>query len=93
MTASEAGNWVPSRQFTGRVVTVSNSVIFDEAVYNYTRGFPFLWEEISVNLPFEVDLRLVDELFVSCADGEYALDEPRVCGRCPRVRAAGIRLP
>lgn len=68
MAGSESGNWVPSRQFTGRVVTVSNAVIFDEAVYNYTRGFPFLWEEISVNLPFDVDLRVVDELFLACAD-------------------------
>lgn len=68
MSGSETGNWVPSRQFTGRVVTVSNGVIFDEAVYNYTRGFPFLWEEISVNLPFDVDLRVVDELFLGCAD-------------------------
>ncbi|WP_010542089.1 mechanosensitive ion channel family protein [Dietzia alimentaria] len=94
MTASEAGNWVPSRQFTGRVVTVSNSVIFDEAVYNYTRGFPFLWEEISVNLPFEVDLRLVDELFVSCADrhtrelSEQAMVSMR---RMSRVYAVDVR--
>ncbi|MBB1057064.1 mechanosensitive ion channel family protein [Dietzia cercidiphylli] len=68
MTGSETGNWVPSRQFTGRVVTVSNGVIFDEAVFNYSRGFPFLWEEISVNLPFDVDLRAVDEMFSACAE-------------------------
>src|SRR5690349_17258168 len=28
--------WVHSRQFTGRIVTVSNDKIFDEPVYNYT---------------------------------------------------------
>ncbi len=35
--------WVRSRQYTGRVVTVSNAKIFDEPVYNYTREFPYLW--------------------------------------------------
>ncbi|MFI8695856.1 mechanosensitive ion channel domain-containing protein [Dietzia maris] len=68
MAGAETGNWVPSRQFTGRVVTVSNGVIFDEAVYNYTRGFPFLWEELSLTLPFDVDLRRVDTVFHACAD-------------------------
>jgi len=32
--------WVRSRQYTGRIVTVSNSKVFDEPVYNYTREFP-----------------------------------------------------
>jgi len=34
--------WVKSRQFTGRIVTVSNSKVFDEPVYNYTSDFPFI---------------------------------------------------
>jgi small-conductance mechanosensitive channel len=33
---------VRSRQYTGRIVTVSNAKIFDEPVYNYTRDFPYL---------------------------------------------------
>lgn len=35
--------WVHSRQYTGRLVTVTNGAIFNEPVYNYTRDFPFLW--------------------------------------------------
>jgi small-conductance mechanosensitive channel len=34
--------WVQSRQFTGRIVTVTNDKVFDEPVYNYTREFPFI---------------------------------------------------
>lgn len=45
--------WVQARQYTGRMVTVSNAVIFDQPVYNYTREFPFLWEEMRV--PVRVD--------------------------------------
>ncbi|MGX1596939.1 mechanosensitive ion channel family protein [Dietzia maris] len=102
MAGTETGNWVPSRQFTGRVVTVSNGVIFDEAVYNYTRGFPFLWEELSLKLPFDVDLRRVDTVFHACADRHTRelSDEAmasmqrmsRIRGRCPGVRAAGVHL-
>ncbi len=94
MAGSESGNWVPSRQFTGRVVTVSNSVIFDDAVFNYTRGFPFLWEEISVNLPFDVDLRVVDQLFVSCADRhthELSSEAMTSMQKLSRVYAVDVR--
>src|SRR4051794_32427073 len=44
--------WVRGRQFTGRIVTVANSVIFDAPIYNYTKDFPLMWEEISIVAPF-----------------------------------------
>ncbi len=40
---------------TGRVVTVSNAKIFDEPVYNYTREFPYLWEEAQPPHPYSAD--------------------------------------
>ena len=42
--SADPAMWVRSRQFTGRIVTVSNSNIFNEPVFNYTRDFPFIWE-------------------------------------------------
>jgi small-conductance mechanosensitive channel len=47
--------WVRSRQYTGRIVTVSNARIFDEPVYNYTRDFPYLWEELTLPIPYSAD--------------------------------------
>lgn len=47
--------WVQARQYTGRVVTVSNAQIFDEPVYNYTHEFPFLWEEMTLPIPYAAD--------------------------------------
>lgn len=44
--------WIHSRQYTGRLVTVSNARIFDEAVYNYTRDFPYIWEEIKLPVSY-----------------------------------------
>lgn len=45
--------WVKSRQFTGRIVTVSNAKVFDEPVYNYTRDFPYIWDEIRAFIRYD----------------------------------------
>lgn len=41
-------SWVRSRQFTGRIVTVTNDKVFDEPVYNYTHEFAYIWDEMAV---------------------------------------------
>jgi small-conductance mechanosensitive channel len=51
----EPGMWVRARQFTGRIVTVTNDKLFDEPVYNFTREFPFIWEEMHVPIPYRAD--------------------------------------
>jgi small-conductance mechanosensitive channel len=40
--------WIRERQYTGRIVNVSNARIFDDPVYNYTREFPFIWDELLI---------------------------------------------
>ncbi len=40
--------WVAARQYTGRIVRITNDKVFDSPVYNYTREFPYLWEEIVI---------------------------------------------
>ncbi len=47
--------WGRARQCTGRVVTVSNKTFFDEPVYNYSRGFDYISEEIAVPLTYTTD--------------------------------------
>ena len=59
--------WVRSRQYTGRIVTVSNARIFDEPVYNYTREFPFLWEELQVPIPYDADHARAERILVDVA--------------------------
>jgi small-conductance mechanosensitive channel len=59
--------WVMSRQYTGRVVTVSNAKIFDEPVYNYTHEFPFLWEEMSLPIPYSADRDRVERILLDIA--------------------------
>jgi small-conductance mechanosensitive channel len=47
--------WVKSRQYTGRIVTVSNATLFDQPVYNYSREFPFIFEELIIPIRYEDD--------------------------------------
>ena len=59
--------WVRSRQFTGRIVTVSNSKIFSEPVYNYTRDFPFIWEEIAIPITYQADRGRAEAILLDAA--------------------------
>lgn len=67
---SDPGMWVQSRQYTGRIVTVTNSKIFDEPVYNYTQDFPFLWEEMQIPISYNDDERVVEQILLEAASKE-----------------------
>ncbi len=59
--------WVKARQYTGRIVTVTNDKVFDEPVYNYTRGFPYLWEEMHLPIEFSADHGRVEQILLDSA--------------------------
>lgn len=59
--------WVHSRQFTGRIVTVSNDKIFDEPIYNYTYHFPYVWEEITIPVRYGDDRSRVEQIMLDAA--------------------------
>lgn len=54
--------WVGGRQYTGRVVTVSNKATFTDPVYNYSSYFEYIWEEIEVAVPHHADWRRASEV-------------------------------
>jgi small-conductance mechanosensitive channel len=62
--------WVRARQFTGRIVTVTNDKVFDEPVYNYTREFPFIWEELTIPIPYRADRARAEAILLECVAGE-----------------------
>jgi small-conductance mechanosensitive channel len=61
----DPGMWVRARQFSGRIVTVTNDKIFDEPVYNYTREFPFIWEELHIPVPYRADRTRAEEILLT----------------------------
>lgn len=65
--ADDPSMWVKSRQFTGRIVTVSNSEIFDKPIYNYTREFPFIFEEMTVPIPYRDDRAAAEKILLTAA--------------------------
>ncbi|HET7814848.1 MAG TPA: hypothetical protein VFL13_10795, partial [Candidatus Baltobacteraceae bacterium] len=59
--------WVMARQYTGRIVTISNGTIFDQPVYNYTRDFPFIWEEIHVGIGYADNYERAEQILLEAA--------------------------
>lgn len=59
--------WVAGRQYTGRIVTITNDKIFEEPVYNYTRDFPYLWEEMRLPIPFSADRNRAERIILDAA--------------------------
>lgn len=83
----EIGNWVDADQSTGRLVHVPNGKVFSEQVFNYTEGFPYIWDEIAVMVTFESDWRRAERIITE-ALAEHAPDtqEPAVV---EAIREAG----
>jgi small-conductance mechanosensitive channel len=74
---SKPARWIHSRQFTGRIVTVSNSQIFDEPVYNYTRDFPYLWDEIHIPITYQADRKRAEEILLA-ATTKHAITPEKI---------------
>lgn len=66
----DKGIWVQSRQFSGRIVTVANSQIFDEPVFNYTHEFPFIWEEMHIPISYKDDRNRAEQILLEAAQRE-----------------------
>ncbi|MGN6505640.1 MAG: mechanosensitive ion channel family protein [Tepidisphaeraceae bacterium] len=65
--SAEPAMWVKSRQFTGRIVTVSNSTVFDTPVFNYTREFPFIYEEMTIWIAYRDDHAKAEQVLLDAA--------------------------
>ncbi|MFL5308690.1 MAG: mechanosensitive ion channel family protein [Polyangia bacterium] len=71
--------WVRSRQYTGRVVTVTNDKLFDEPVYNYTSEFPYIWEEILLPIPYSADRDRAEQILLAAAQ-RHTMDARALSG-------------
>jgi small-conductance mechanosensitive channel len=69
--------WVRSRQFTGRLVTVTNDKVFDEPVYNYTHDFPYIWDEINLPVSYRDDRERVERILFEAAN-RFAMTRDRI---------------
>lgn len=74
-TVMELGEWVGGDQYTGRIVRISNSYIFESPVYNYNADFNYLWDEIMIPMRSKSDMELAKTILLEAADkhtGQYS---------------------
>jgi small-conductance mechanosensitive channel len=65
--AADPAMWVRSRQYTGRIVTVTNDKVFDQPVFNYTREFPYIWEELTIPITYKADHARAEQILLDAA--------------------------
>ncbi|MDQ4143296.1 MAG: mechanosensitive ion channel family protein [Actinomycetota bacterium] len=54
---TSGSSWVGGRQYTGRIVAVSNKTTFTEPVFNYSAVFDYIWEELTIPVGYQEDWR------------------------------------
>ncbi len=86
VSAADPAVWVNSRQYTGRLVTVTNGVIFQDPVYNYTRDFPYLWEEIVLPFPYAADRARSEAIMLAAAADHAVIGEPAAAAALAYMR-------
>jgi len=66
--SADPAMWLRSREYSGRIVSVSNARIFDEPVYNYTRDFPYIWEELTLPIGYDSDRDRAEQILLAAAE-------------------------
>ena len=66
-TMMEIGEWVSSDNYSGRIVKLSNAFVFKGPVYNYSKDFPFVWDEFDLPIRYGSDMELAKALVIEVA--------------------------
>lgn len=61
-TLPDIRGWVDADQSTGRVLHMPNRLVFTQPIASFTKGLPYLWHEIGVEVTFESDWKKAKEL-------------------------------
>jgi small-conductance mechanosensitive channel len=72
-TVMEIGEWVKADQYTGRIVTIANRVVFSDPVFNYTQHWHYLWDEITIPITYDSNWRRAGEIMLEHGQ-EYSSD-------------------
>jgi len=66
-TMMEIGQWIESDNYTGRIVKLSNAFVFKGPVYNYSKDFPFIWDEFNLPIRYGSDIELAKAIIIKAA--------------------------
>lgn len=71
-TMMEIGEWVSSDNYSGRIVKLSNAFVFRGPIYNYSKDFPFIWDEFNLPIRYGSDLELAKEIIIKIASEQLS---------------------
>ncbi|MFV2102359.1 mechanosensitive ion channel family protein [Micromonospora sp. LOL_024] len=61
-SSTDPESWIRGRQYTGRVVSLSNRFVFTAPVYNSSSVLDHLWEELTLPIPYQSDWHLAERI-------------------------------
>lgn len=64
----EIGNWISGDQYSGRILQFPNAQIFGTGVFNYTRDFQYIWDEVPLNITYESNLQAATEIMLDAGN-------------------------
>jgi small-conductance mechanosensitive channel len=67
----EIGNWIGGDQYSGRIIQFANAQIFGTPVFNYTRNFAYIWDEIKLPVTYDSNVKAATELLKKVG-GDYS---------------------
>lgn len=65
---------IRGRQYTGRIVAISNKATFTGPVHNYSAAFDFIWEELTIPVPHASDWAAAERILAEEARKASASD-------------------
>jgi len=69
-TLMEFGGWVEGDLPTGRITLIPNGYALSNTVYNYTKDYNFIWDEIAVPITYESDWKQAISIFSAILETE-----------------------
>ncbi|GIJ80944.1 Small-conductance mechanosensitive channel [Micromonospora phaseoli] len=74
-SSTDPESWIRGRQYTGRVVSLSNRFVFTTPVYNSSTVLDHLWEELTLPIPYQSDWHLAERILHEEAESTSATAE------------------
>ena len=83
---AEIGGWVQADQSTGRLISIPNSMVIGQEVYNYTKVYDFIWDEIRVLITFESNWEKAESIINEIAMKDFEEIKDQIKERLKRVK-------
>lgn len=58
----EIGNWIGGDQYSGRTIQFANAQVFGTPVFNYTRTFGYIWDEVRIPITYASNVKALSDI-------------------------------